>query len=63
MATASVDTMAAGTFVTERDVVGALARDGMRVKLDNGAIARIRVLTRIVSDGPIAIGYLTTIER
>jgi hypothetical protein len=63
MATTSVDTMAAGTFVTERDVVGALARDGMRVTLDNGATARIRVLTRIVSDGPIAIGYLATIER
>jgi hypothetical protein len=63
MATASVDTLAAGAFVTERDVVGALARDGMRVKLDNGAIAHIRVLTRIVSDGPIAIGYLATIER
>jgi hypothetical protein len=62
-ATASVDTMAAGAFVTERDVVGALARDGMRVKLDNGAIAHIRVLTRIVSDGPIAIGYLATIQR
>ena len=63
MATASVDTVAPGAFVTERDVVGALARDGMRVKLDNGATAHIRVLTRIVSDGPIAIGYLTTIER
>ena len=63
MATASVDTMAAGTFVTERDVVGALARDGMRVKLDNGAVAHIRILTRVVSNGPIAIGYLTTIER
>jgi hypothetical protein len=49
--------------VTERDVVGVLASNGMRVKLDNGATAHIRILTRIVSDGPIAIGYLTTIER
>ena len=63
MATASIDTLAPGALVTNRDVVGALAGDGMRVKLDNGAIAHIRVLTRIVSDGPIAIGYLTTIER
>jgi hypothetical protein len=63
MATASIDTTSTGTLVTTRDVVGELARDGMRVKLDNGAIAHIRVLTRIVSDGPIAIGYLTTIER
>ena len=63
MATASVDTTPAGAFVTERDVIGVLAKNGMRVKLDNGATAHIRVLTRIVSDGPIAIGYLTTIER
>ena len=63
MATASIDTLGEGDFVTERDVIGTLARDGMRVKLDNGAVAHIRVLTRIVSDGPIAIGYLTTIER
>ncbi len=62
-ATASVDTMAPGAFVTERDVVGALASNGMRVKLDNGATAHIRILTRVVSDGPIAIGYVTTIER
>jgi hypothetical protein len=61
MATASIDTT--GTLVTNRDVVGELARDGMRVKLDNGATAHIRVLTRVVSDGPIAIGYLMTIER
>ena len=63
MATASVDTMASGTFVTEHDVVGALATNGMRVRLDNGATAHIRILTRMVSGGPIAIGYLTTIER
>jgi hypothetical protein len=63
MATSSIDTVGAGGLVTSRDVIGELARDGMRVKLDNGAIAHIRVLTRIVSDGPIAIGYLTTIER
>ena len=63
MATASIDTLTPGAFVANRDVVGQLARDGMRVKLDNGAIAHIRVLTRIVSDGPIAIGYLATIER
>ena len=63
MATASIDTMTPGAFVANRDVVGQLARDGMRVKLDNGAIAHIRVLTRIVSDGPIASGYLATIER
>lgn len=63
MATASIDTLHEGDFVTERDVIGTLARDGMRVKLDNGAVAHIRILTRVVSDGPIAIGYLTTIER
>ena len=62
-ATASVDTMSAGSLVTEHDVVGDLAKNGMRVKLDNGAIAHIRVLTRSVSDGPIAIGYLAIIER
>jgi hypothetical protein len=62
-ATAFIDTLADGGLVTTKDVVGDLATNGMRVKLDNGATARIRVLTRIVSDGPIAIGYLTTIER
>jgi hypothetical protein len=60
--TASMDTMA-GEIVTNHDVVGALARDGMRYTLDNGVGIRIRVLTRVVSDGPIAIGYVTTIER
>jgi hypothetical protein len=63
MATASIDTVKPGTFVTSHDVIGELARDGMRVKLDNGATAHVRVLTRTVSDGPIAIGYLMTIER
>jgi hypothetical protein len=63
MAIASIDTIAAGELVTSKDVIGELANDGMRVKLDNGATAHIRVLTRVVSDGPIAIGYLTTIER
>jgi hypothetical protein len=63
MAIASIDTVAIGGLVTSKDVIGELATSGMRVKLDNGAIARIRVLTRMVSDGPIAIGYLTTIER
>jgi hypothetical protein len=61
-ATASMDTMA-GEIVTNRDVVGALATDGMRYTLDNGLGIRIKVLTRVVSDGPIAIGYITTIER
>jgi hypothetical protein len=63
MATASLDTLAAGDLVTNHDVVGALASEGMLVSLDNGAQVRIRVLTRVVSDGPIAIGYLATIER
>ena len=63
MAIASIDTVAVGDLVTSKDVVGDRATNGMRVKLDNGATAHIRVLTRIVSDGPIAIGYLTTIER
>jgi hypothetical protein len=63
MATASLDTVGQGGFVTNRDVVGALAGEGMRLTLDNGALVRIRVLTRVVSDGPIAIGYLATIER
>jgi hypothetical protein len=61
-ATASMDTMT-GEIVTNHDVIGALARDGMRYTLDNGLGIRIKVLTRVVSDGPIAIGYLTTIER
>ena len=61
-ATASLDTMA-GEIVTNRDVIGALAQEGMRFTLDNGVGIRIRVLTRVVSDGPIAIGYVTTIER
>lgn len=63
MATASLDTVAKGGFVTNRDVVGALAAEGMHVTLDNGAMVRIRVLTRVVSDGPIAIGYLAILER
>jgi len=63
MATASIDTVSPGGFVTNRDVVGSLAGEGMRVTLDNGSTVRIRVLTRVVSDGPIAIGYLATIER
>lgn len=63
MAIASIDTVAVGELVTSKDVIGELATTGMRVKLDNGATAHIRVLTRVVSDGPIAIGYLTTIER
>lgn len=62
-AIASIDTIAVGELVTSKDVIGELATNGMRVKLDNGATAHIRVLTRTVSDGPIAIGYLTTIER
>jgi hypothetical protein len=62
-ATAFIDTLADGGLVTNRDVIGELATSGMLVKLDNGTTARIRVLTRIVSDGPIAIGYLTTVER
>ena len=61
-ATASMDSMA-GEIVTNHDVVGALARDGMRYTLDNGVAIRIKVLTRVVSDGPIAIGYITTIDR
>jgi len=61
-ATASMDTMA-GEIVTNHDVIGALAREGMRYTLDNGLGIRIKVLTRVVSDGPIAIGYITTIER
>jgi hypothetical protein len=63
MATASIDTVSQGGFVTNRDVVGSLAGEGMRVTLDNGATVRIKVLTRVVSDGPIAIGYLAMIER
>ena len=63
MAIASIDTIAPGALVTSKDVIGELATNGMRMRLDNGATAHIRVLTRTVSDGPIAIGYLTTIER
>jgi hypothetical protein len=63
MATAFLDTLAEGQLVTNRDVVGALATSGMRITLDNGATAHIRVLTRVGRDGELAVGYLTTIER
>jgi hypothetical protein len=63
MATASLDTLDAGGIVMNRDVIGSLATEGMRLTLDNGATVRIRVLTRPVTGGPIAIGYLATIER
>jgi hypothetical protein len=61
-ATASLNALS-GEIVTSGDVVGALARDGMRFTLDNGVAIRIQVLTRVVRDGPIAIGYVTTVER
>ena len=63
MATAFLDTLKQGDLVTNRDVVGALATNGMRVTLDNGAVVHIRVLTRVGRDGELAVGYLTTIER
>ena len=62
-ATASLDTLAAGAVVANRDVVGALAHEGMDMELDNGVTAHNRVLTRPVTDGPIAIGYLITLRR
>jgi hypothetical protein len=63
MATANLDTLKKGDLVTNHDVVHSLANDGMQITLGNGATVRIRALTRAVSDGPIAIGYLATIER
>jgi hypothetical protein len=62
-ATASLDGVATGQLVANRDVIGELATEGMLLTLDNGAAVRIRILTRVVSDGPIAIGYLATLER
>ncbi len=61
--TTFIDSLLPGQLVTERDVIGALATSGMLVILDNGAEVRIRVLTRVGSDGPLAVGYLTTIAK
>jgi hypothetical protein len=63
MATAGLDTLQANQLVTNRDVTGALATTGMQVVLGNGAIARIRTLVRVGRDGPLAVGYLATIDR
>jgi hypothetical protein len=63
MATASLSSIKEDSLVTNRDVIGSLAATGMVLKLDNGATVRIRTLTRPVTDGPIAIGYLAVIER
>jgi hypothetical protein len=63
LATAALDTVADGSFVTNHDVIGSLANEGMRFTLANGSVVRLRVLTRPVTDGPIAIGYLATFER
>jgi hypothetical protein len=63
MATSHLDTLKAGTLVRDRDVVGALATGGMNVTLATGATVRVRVLTRDVTGGPIAVGYLATIAR
>lgn len=63
MATASFDTLKAGQLVTNRDVIGSLASQGMSVTLDNGAVVHLRVLTRVGRDGPLAVGYLATIAR
>jgi hypothetical protein len=63
MATSGLDTVANGALVTNRDVIGSLATEGMRFTLANGSVVRLRVLTRPVTDGPIAIGYLATFER
>lgn len=63
MATASLDTLKEGQLVTNRDVVGTLAAVGMPLTLDNGATVRIRPLTRVGRDGPLAVGYLVVIER
>lgn len=63
LATSNIDTLAAGQLVANHDVIGSLASEGMRITLGNGATARVRVLTREVTGGPIAIGYLAIIER
>lgn len=63
MATANLDTVQANQLVTNRDVTGALAGSGMAIPLANGATARIRTLVRVGRDGPLAIGYLATIDR
>jgi hypothetical protein len=61
--TQSFDTVKAGELVTSKDVIGELATTGMRIVLDNGASARLRVLTRTGRDGPLAVGYITIVER
>jgi hypothetical protein len=61
--TQSFDTVKAGDLVTSRDVIGELATTGMRIVLDNGSAVRIRVLTRTGHDGPLAVGYVTLVER
>ena len=63
MATASFDTLKAGQLVTNHDVIGSLASQGMNLTLDNGAVVHLRVLTRVGRDGPLAVGYLATITR
>lgn len=63
MATASFDTLTAGQLVTNHDVIGSLASQGMSLTLDNGAVVHLRMLTRVGRDGPLAVGYLATITR
>lgn len=63
MATAGFDTVKKGQLVSNRDVTGALAGEGMRVTLSNGSTVRLRALTRVVPSGPLVIGYLAVIDR
>jgi hypothetical protein len=62
MATADLDTLPEGQLVTNHDVVGALSTQGMQLTLANGAMVHLRVLTRVGSDGPLAIAYLATVQ-
>jgi hypothetical protein len=61
--TQSFDTVKAGDLVTSQDVIGELATTGMQIALDNGTIVHLRVLTRTGRDGPLAVGYVTLVER
>jgi hypothetical protein len=61
--TQSFDTVKAGELVTSKDVIGELATTGMKIALDNGTIVHLRVLTRTGRDGPLAVGYVTLVER
>jgi hypothetical protein len=63
LATTSVDSIPQGSLLPSRDVIGALTTQGMLLTLSNGVKVRIRALTRVGRDGPLAVGYLVAIDR